>query len=923
MHVNLPKTSFPLKAKRELEPDLIAASQKTFEGHSGRSEFVLHDGPPYANGDIHMGHVLNKVLKDIEARSRRHRGIEVEFVPGFDCHGLPIEVAVEAAMRKAGRDASPAELRAECRKFADDWIVKQTESFKSLGIAADWDRPYKTMSKEYEAKIVEVFAELYKQGYLFQEERIVPWSPDLGTALADSEIHHKDITEDAIYVKLPIVGEESSYVLVWTTTPWSLIANKAVAFNPDMIYYQLTIKNKETQISSKYLVIFEQVHKVLPFLSNPEVDEVGMLGQLVNASYFQGMSVVSPLTGETVPMIPADFVDNVQGTGFVHIAPAFGEDDFKLGKAHGLDTYCPVGKHGRWVKGVGQRYWEGLKVLSCNQDVIVHLDKGNLLVATEKHTHSYPHDDRLDKKVIYRSSQQWFMDLDHNGLRHRIADVIDEMEWDSVQAKETAHRMVADRPPWCISRQKSWGVGLPVFYNEETGAIVANEQTFEAVRKLTEEHGSDAWFTMSPEDILPEDFVDPETGSTPADLVKEESILSVWFDSAISHLVLKGWPEEDRNIDFVCEGIDQYGSWFQVSIILSTALLGAPPFKRVVAHGFVLDGKGQAMSKSKGNVIAPQKLIEKYGTDVVRLWAASADTSKDIRVSDEILQGVKQDYFTIRNFLRFCLGNTADYEFDILPGAENFEEWKRNQHPLDFYFSKQLRLLIGETFAAYTDREYHKVVKLIREFIQKMNVEYLDAVKDVLYCDQPDSYRRREVQRLLFIAAVYITKRVEPILPLLAQEVMAIQGDPDKETMLFGSFHDTVDGRIERTDFAAINRFRDLVFKEQERMNEAGSGIKPIESLAFISLTPTDASKLMQGLKSAQQLAEMYAISAVQLFLDVTAIEPHVRISKAPGSKCDRCWKIVESTEATKDGIFCPRCLDAEAAAIKKENKDE
>jgi len=904
MNLNLPKTDFPIKPKSEKEQEWLDRTQAAFDSQTSSSDssFVLHDGPPYANGDIHMGHVLNKVLKDIEARYQRGSDQTVEFVPGFDCHGLPIEVAVETKMRQSGKPFSPAEMRAECRKFAQGWVDRQTQSFKSLGIVADWGHPYLTMSTSYEAKIVQAFAELYRKGYLFQEERIVAWSPELGTALADSEVHHKEITEDAVYVKFPLIGTES-YLLVWTTTPWTLVANRAVAFSPYHKYMEVSVKEGE-ELTSYYIMV-DLLNDVTEALLSNGV-KVRSTIQIVEGSFFEDKQASSPLSnyGRYVPLLPAEFVNSKQGTGFVHIAPAFGEDDFQLGRNAGLDIYCPLDKNCQWTEDVAEvgREFVGKSALSTNDLVSENLKGDGFFVAKVKYSHSYPHDERLDEKVIYRVSTQWFMDLDHDGLRDRLQTVISQMQWDPAQAEATVTRMAQDRPVWCISRQKNWGVGLPIFYNKDTGAIVANDATFEAVISLTKEHGSDAWFELTPEEILPKDFVDPETGSTSADLVKEESILSVWFDSAVSHLVLMGWPENERELDFVCEGIDQYGSWFQVSIILATALLGKPPYARVASHGFVLDQKGHAMSKSKGNVIQPKKMIDKYGVDVVRLWAASSDTNKDICVGDEILQTVKQDYLVVRNFMRFCLANLNDFDW------ENHS----SEDILDYHFLQELLKMAEDNDKDYIERKYHKVIARTRSFVQQMNSSYLDAVKDVLYCDQPNSNRRRQVQAALAMATLSMMKMCSPILPLLTEEVASNLPRSIEDLQNFwveGILEVHFTRRIHHFDY--VDKYRSLLYKALEDHNQNSTDkIKPVEALAVLHVTEEDRFYLMTTATNLIGLANWYAISRAEL--EITGNEPFVSVSKAEGERCDRCWKIHEHCDETAFGNLCPRCKEAE-----------
>ncbi|KKQ99971.1 MAG: Isoleucine-tRNA ligase [Candidatus Woesebacteria bacterium GW2011_GWB1_39_12] len=898
MNVNLPKTDFPMRPSKDVQSNVPVEM-----GHqsSEADTFVVLDGPIYSNGDVHMGHTLNKVLKDFVVRHKLQMGQSVEFRPGFDNHGLPIEVSVEKQLRKNGQEVSSQLVRSECRKFAQHWVDVQTESFKKMGVMADWDNPYLTMSAEYEAKEVEAFGELYLKGYLFQDDRVVPWSPNLGTALADSELEYQDVEDDSVYVKFEFDDDPASSVMVWTTTPWTLVANKAVAFNPEMQYAKLAVQGTDGNKSPYVWVSTPKVDEVVALLlKNGLGVEKWMDCSRTGDEVFSGRQLISPLTGEKVPLLPADWVDDKQGTGLVHVAPGFGEDDFSLGKQHGMEAYCPMDNRCHWTESVPADF-VGKKCLSSNDLVFEKLKGNHTFLMSGKFKHSYPFDERLHQKVVYRVSRQWFMDLDHDNLRDRVVQAVDKMQWSSSVGHDNVVRMVQSRPSWCLSRQKAWGVGVPVFYHKETGNLVADETTFRAVAEMTRKHSSDGWFNLTPEEMLPSDYVDPKTGATPSDLVKEESTLSVWFDSALANLFVKGWAQTDKVLDFALEGQDQIGSWFQVSLLLSVALTDKVPYNFVLSHGFVLDKNGNAMHKSAGNVVSPEYLVQKYNMDSVRLWTALCDLNRDVRVGDVAMDGVKVDYLLFRNFFRFCLGNLTG-EVDTLAQGD----------ALDGYFKLRCLEMASNSKQNYERYAFSEVVREAKNFVLEMNGFYFDSVKDTLYCENMQSEKAKAVRSNLYTAMVVMLKVLQPVMPFLCQEVCDCRSDlPSMACSLLWGEYPSLDEESQSlfAEFQTLAKFRSVMKKAQEEYNHREGKVNPLEMGALVFARPEEFEVLR---KYQKYLAQWWVVSQVEVRCDGA---PRVCVSLADGEKCARCWTRNVDCQQVNDQHLCPRCRTEEVIA--------
>ena len=889
MKLNLPQTKFPMRPDIAKEKDLAVAVVSDYANQNKhKTKFALCFGPPFSNGHLHMGHALNGILKDFEIRHQMQSGYEVECIPGFDNNGLPIEIAVETKLRKDGDSTDPANVRKHCREFAGKWIVEQTEDFKSLGVAADWGNPYSTMSNGYEAKVVEAFGKLYQKGYIIQDNRIVPWSGELGTALATSELEFKDIEETAVFVRFVCPELDANFV-IFTTTPWTLVANRAVAFNSSLSYV------KARTACGDFFVVEDRVEALREILQINSVEPV-------DAKQFAGASVMSLFDPTVdVPLVDATFVTPDQGTGFVHIAPGFGEDDFVVGQQNGLEIFCPVDEHGRYTSEIPIESLHGKKALATDADVIAFL--ADAVVAQELHKHQYPHDERLHKKVIYRASRQWFINLDTNNLRERMVAAVKTMKFAREIDREHMLKNLLERPNWCVSRSRAWGSPIPIFFHKETGEVVVNEASFKAVADAVKEFGTDGWFNRSPEDILGSDWKH-ESGAVAKDLVAEQNVCPCWIDSSLASTFMR--DKINRNsMGLAIEGQEQRQAWFGASTIMSVALNDEAPFETVATHAFVLDKDGYKMAKSKGNVTTPADMQKKFPTDVLRLWVASVDTNTDVRISEETLKVVQQDYLTIRNFFKFCLGNLSDAE------VESKEFLDANARlALDDYFALRLRQLETEVFQSFEERNYVSAVRQIREFINEMNGVYFDPIKDSLYCDAAKSERRLTIQKQLLQAMDVMLRCVAPILPFLTHEVAS-----HRKVNLFQEWQhkEWAPSETEQqllADFDVIKEYRSRLKKVQEELSRGEDKVKPVEMV--VSIWPDSESDSEAMWRHSKELATVFAVSVANLFPVQRDYPGQVEAKRCVGARCDRCWKMSLKVATIGKNHLCPRCAAVE-----------
>jgi isoleucyl-tRNA synthetase len=932
--VFLPRTGFPMKAGLpQREPALaerwerMGLYARLREQSAGREKFVLHDGPPYANGHLHMGTALNKILKDVVNRSRQMLGKDAPYVPGWDCHGLPIEWQIEQEHRKKGRDkdAIPvAEFRKECRAFAERWIDVQRQEFKRLGVVGDWDHPYTTMNFAAEAGIYRELAKFLLGGQLYRGRKSVMWSVVEKTALAEAEVEYHDHTSTTIYVRFPLLRAprpelEGASVVIWTTTPWTIPANRAVAYGAEVDY--LLVRVEEVAEGGRaepgdLLVVGAEL--VQDVATASEIVRYTELAAFKGADGLAGCVAAHPLHelegayGFDVPLFPADFVTTDQGTGLVHIAPSHGEDDFELGARNGLevpDTVADDGSYTAAVPGfVGLKVFDGRR-WPANQPVIAALEERGALLAKGTLVHSYPHSWRSKAPVIFRATAQWFIPMEGPGeLRAKALAAIDETGFVPARGKNRLRSMIEARPDWCVSRQRAWGVPIAVFVEKATGEVLRDPAVVERVARAFEEAGADAWWTRDPQEFLGE-------GRRAEDYEKVDDILDVWFDSGSTHaVVLERRPELKWPADLYLEGSDQHRGWFHSSLLESCGTRGRAPYEAVLTHGFVVDADGRKMSKSLGNSLAPGDLMKTHGADILRLWVVSTDYAEDVRIGKEILDGVGDNYRRLRNTLRYLLGNLAGFsEAERLQVAEmpELERWVLHRlHELD--------TLVKECNEAF---DFPRLYGAIHNFCATdLSAFYFDVRKDCLYCDPSESAKRRAARTVLDALFDCLTAWLAPVLVFTAEEAWLTRFPAEDGSVHLRTFpdvpaawrDDALAARWER-----VRRVRRVVtgaLEVERREKRIGSSL---EASPVVHLGPEERAAL-EGLDAA----ELAITSGIGL-RDGAAPEgafalpdvPGVAVVPGPaeGEKCARCWRVLP--EVTDEaGQLCRRCADAVGA---------
>ncbi|MCX7724160.1 MAG: isoleucine--tRNA ligase [Thermodesulfovibrio sp.] len=855
--------------------------------------FILHDGPPYANGHIHIGHALNKILKDIIVKYYSMLGHYCPFVPGWDCHGLPIELQVDKSLGKEKENIDILKKRQLCREYAEKFINIQREEFIRLGVFGYWDSPYITMSNEYEATIVREFLTFVKNGYVYRGKKPVYWCPSCVTALADAEVEYADKESPSIFVAFEVIDREKLpvkefpiYIVIWTTTPWTLPANLALAVHPDFDYIGV-------RTSKGILLIGKEAIKNLK--DKIDIDEKPLFE--VKGSKLEGIRAKHPFIDRLSKVIVADFVQTGEGTGVVHIAPGHGEEDYEIGLKYSLDIYAPVDDRGRFTDDVF--LFKGENVFKANKAIIEHMKKNGSLIWEGKVTHSYPHCWRCKKPIIFRATTQWFISMSHKDLRHRALQEIDKVKWIPSWGRDRIYSMVERRPDWCLSRQRAWGVPITLFTCKKCGYIVKDEKLFDRICELVEKEGSDIWFKINLDDLLP-DYSCPECGSK--DFDKEKDILDVWFDSGVSHAaVLDKDPRLSWPADIYLEGSDQHRGWFQSSLIASLGTKGKAPYKIVLTHGFTVDGQGRKMSKSLGNVISPQEIIKNNGADIIRLWVSAEDYKDDIKLSQEILQRLTEAYRKIRNTLRYLLGNLYDYDGKDYSG-ELLE--------IDRWAMMRLQKLIERVRAAYENFEFHQIFHSVYNFcVTDMSALYLDILKDRLYTFKSDSAERRAAQWVLYNIAESLIKLIAPILSFTAEE--AWQHLPFKKTK--SVFLEKMPEKDERfLDEELHSRWEKLI-QIRDEVNKALE-IKRQEKFIGNSLEAKVILYVNHKLKDFllpyhDFLPTLFIVSQVELKdLDSQDIELKVMVDKAEGDKCQRCWNYSPTVGKLEIPDLCQRC---------------
>lgn len=918
--VHLPKTDFPMRgnlAQREPKMQADWAKEKMYEKliekRKGSPSFVLHDGPPYANGHIHLGTALNKILKDFVVRSKSMQGYYSPYVPGWDTHGLPVEQAVIKSLGVDRHSMSVVEFRQKCREFALQWVETQKKEFKRLGVWGTWDDPYLTLKPEYEAKQIEIFGEMAKKGYIYKGLKPVYWCSDCETALAEAEIEYHDHTSPAIYVKFPVkdgrgkISEDAGAAFViWTTTPWTIPANLAITLHPDYTY-ALVDTNQGKLVMAKDLI------KLVGEETGLEVRNV--LAQWTGAE-LERIVCRHPLTGNDSLVILGEHVTLEQGTGCVHTAPGHGLEDYEVGLRYDLPVFAPVDAHGRFTDEAGK--YAGMELEKANPVIIEDLAQAGALLHSHYIEHQYPHCWRCKNPIVFRATQQWFASVD--GFRQEALDAIRKVQWIPKWGIDRISNMVAERQDWCISRQRVWGVPIPIFYCESCGEVIINDDTIKSVRDIFAEEGSDAWFAREAHELLPEAYKCPVCGHD--QFRKETDIMDVWFDSGVSHAaVLQQRPELSWPADLYLEGSDQHRGWFQSSLLTSVAALGQPPYRAVLTHGFILDGEGFKMSKSLGNVIAPVDVCNKWGADILRLWAASSDYRGDIRFSEEIIGQRAEAYRRIRNTMRFLLSNLNDFDpqvhgvpYERLPQLEQF-------------ILNRLGRLQKRVLEAYNNYEFHVIYHGIHQFCSvDLGGFYLDVVKDTLYCDEPDGLSRRAAQTAMYHMVRALTKLLAPVIPHTADEVWQfVPGEKEAESVHLTVFEKTpeqwVNDRLEET----WSRLLDIRSDVSKALEEARvSKLIGSSNDAQVALYPTeDQAQLLQSF-GEEELARLFIVSAVHIHQSGDEVSDDVRafsesglavaVAKAEGEKCQRCWKYSPQVGQAEPDDLCPRCASVVCA---------
>ncbi|WP_027359000.1 isoleucine--tRNA ligase [Desulforegula conservatrix] len=898
--LNLPVTDFPMKADlASREPVQIKAWEEgnlygNIREHSkGRQKFILHDGPPYANGHIHIGTALNKILKDIVVKSRQMAGFDAPYVPGWDCHGLPIELNVDKQLGKKKHDMTTAEIRGKCREYASGFINIQRDEFRRLGVLADWQNPYLTMNYQYEAEIARECCEFYLKGSLFRGKKPIHWCCSCTTALAEAEIEHENTVSPSIYVRFPVKDDLSFispalagkkiFLVIWTTTPWTIPANLGVSVNPDFEYS--AIENGDEVL----VVAKELAEKCMQTFG---IETINTIAEFTGVQ-IDGLKCSHPFYDRDSIIMNGLHVTLEAGTGCVHTAPGHGTDDHIVGLRYGLEPFAPVGDNGCYTKEAPGL--EGQFVFKANESVINILKEKGMLVKEEKMNHSYPHCWRCKKPVIFRATAQWFISMDKTGLRKKALDEIERVQWIPSWGRDRIHGMIENRPDWCVSRQRSWGVPITMFHCKDCDELHMTKEIADRIYELFKENGVDAWFEKDASFFLPEGTKCSKCGSS--DFGKERDILDVWFDSGVSHAaVLKTNPALSWPADMYLEGSDQHRGWFHSSLLTSVGIKGSAPYKSVLTHGFVVDAEGRKMSKSVGNVIAPEEVIKKFGAEILRLWVASSDYRDDIRISDNILKQLSDAYRRIRNTCRFILGNLSD--FDPSKDAVALDEMTS----LDRFALHRLGDILDRIKKAYDDYDLHIIHHTLANYCGvDLSAFYLDILKDRLYVLPAGSVERRSAQTVMHIILDSIVKAMAPILCFTSEEVW--------------KYMPKTEGRpasVHLADMPVYNeawRNDELAAKWETILKVRGDVTKAIEQARVTKLVghSLDSSVTIQAEGDvydvlsgfADDLAGIFIVSAAratdsenlgEVYVSQDLPGLSIKVEKAGGEKCPRCW---------------------------------
>lgn len=917
--LNLPKTKFSMRASLpEKEPEILKkweeeeVYKKLLEKNEGKPLYVLHDGPPYANGDIHLGTALNKVLKDFIVRYKNMNGFKSPFVPGWDTHGLPTELkAREKAGLENSSDISDVELRSICRDFVNKYIDDQRGQFKRLGAIGEWDNPYITLQKEFEAKQVEIFAEMADKGHIYKGLKPVYWCSDCGTALAEAEIEYAEDPCDSIYVKFRVTADGAklrrkgaalakTYFVIWTTTPWTLPGNVAICVGAEFDYVLI-------KCGDEFYIMAKELHENCMKAAGKEDFQVLAT---FKGSELEGMVAAHPFLNRNSDVIVGEHVTLESGTGCVHTAPGHGVEDFEVCKNYPkISVIVPVGDDGKLTKEAGA--FEGLSTEDANKAICEHLESNGHLFAMQKIVHQYPHCWRCKKPVLFRATEQWFCSID--GFKREAVEAIKNVEWVPAWGQERITSMVEDRKDWCISRQRKWGVPIPIFFCKNCGEPLIDKDVMLSIAQLFREEGSDAWFAKDAQQLLKEGTKCKKCGAE--EFCKETDIMDVWFDSGTTHAaVCEQRPYLSWPADLYLEGADQYRGWFQSSLLTAIATKGQAPYKTVVTHGWVVDGEGRKQSKSLGNGIDPKEIIEQYGADILRLWVASSDYHADIRISPEILKQLAESYRKIRNTARYILGNLYDFnpDTDMVP--------LENLYPIDKWALHKLDALIEKVKKAYDEFEFHQVYHGVHNFcIVEMSNFYLDVLKDRLYVEKADSHSRRAAQTTIYMVLDAMTRLISPVLAYTSDEIwgeMPHHSGADAQNILFNTMPSATgvsvgDGFV--SYWEKIHEIRDEVQKALETARKNKVIGAPLDS----KVTLFCQGELYGFVKAAaEDLKMVFICSCLEIneegdgeIKSEVIPELSITIAKADGEKCQRCWMYSDSVGKNEEQpCLCERC---------------
>ncbi len=873
------------------------------EARKDAPKFTLHDGPPYANGSIHIGHAVNKVLKDIVVRSRSMMGFDAPYVPGWDCHGLPIELMVEAKFKKKKikkENISDTEFRTACRDYAKGQIDVQRQEFKRLGITGDWENPYVTMDYNFEANTVREIGRFLGNGGLYKGAKPVHWCVSCATALAEAEVEHEDHTSHSIYVKF-VAGQDLSdidpalagdiSIVIWTTTPWTIPANMAVSVGPNIEYsaVKITSTGENSNLTAGETLILAED------LRSSVLAAIGAEGEVVatfNGSELDNRIFRHPYLDQNAPILVGDHVTLEAGTGSVHTAPGHGQEDYVIGMRYGLKAFNPVGDTGVFEEGTP--VVEGRHVYQANEIMVEHLQNCGALLETSQIKHAYPHCWRCHKPLIFRATPQWFISMDKNDLRNRALEEIKKTAWTPEWGENRIRAMVEGRPDWCVSRQRNWGVPITAIRCACGSHKVTTPEVIEGIAKQVEGGGADVWFTKDVSDFLPADAVCPDCGGS--EFEKETDILDVWFDSGSTHAcVLEHRDELTSPADLYLEGSDQHRGWFQSSLLESVGTRGVAPFKAVLTHGFVVDKNGNKMSKSKGNVVAPQKIIQQMGADILRLWIASADYSADIRISDDIVKQLAESYRRIRNTVRFLLSNLNDFDptSDLIPLADRM--------PLDQWAMHRLAQVAKNVNEAYDGYQFHRIHQEVHNFCSvDLGGFYLDIIKDRLYCDASDSTRRASARATLYDVADTLIRLTAPVIPFTSEEAWEYLPGSDDRSIHLQEFHAVEDIAIDEkawANFFATREQLNIALDQAKKDKVIGSSIAAAVTVPNLDATFAESTR--------ETYEQLFIIAKVDTGEGIT-------IQAADGTKCPRCWNVSAPAQAdhAEHNELCPRCFE-------------